>query len=279
MQIVPLIILVSSFPLGLGFIFDSPLTPLNDLPKLVEAQYGRRISVALDIGKKTEASRLPINGIIFDLTKTTPSSENEFVEMPGVHGPLPKLSGGIHGLNLVQDGTFVSMDGKTIVHAQKGCWEILWKDGSPTGTLNVGFEIDREYKRNDIALPKGKVYLSFNIWDSEGLKEAQNKKELCLTRADVILKEKDEELVKMTETGNVFAKALHYYNALSAVDKYYSSPVKKFKLVPNEDEVVPFDGNSFVSTKGTVWTQDLPRGQPTMLGSASLKSVPKEVSH
>jgi hypothetical protein len=277
MQTVPFIILISSFPLGFSFIFDSPLIPLNGLPQLVEAQYDRRISVTLDIGKKTETSRLPINGIIFDLTKTTPSSENEFVKMPGVHGPLPKLSGGIHGLNLVQDGSFVSMDGNTIVHAQKGCWEIVWKDGSPTGTLLVGFEIDREYKRNEIALPKGKIYLSFSIWTSEGLKEAQNNKERCLTRADVILKEKDEELTKMTETGNVFEKALHYYNAVSAVEKYYMEPVKKMNMVPNEDEVVPFDGNSFVSTKGTVWTQDLPRGQPTILGNASLKSVLKEV--
>jgi hypothetical protein len=277
MRIVSIIILISSFPLGFSFIFDSPLMPLNGLPQLVEAQYDRRISVALDIGKKKETSRLPINGIIFDLTKTTPSSGNEFVKMPGVNGPLPKLSGGIHGLNLVQDGSFVSMDGNTIVHAQKGCWEIVWKEGSPTGSLVVGFEIDQEYKRNEIALPKGKIYLSFSIWTREGLKEAQNNKERVLSLADVMLKEKDEELIKMTETGNVFEKVLHYYKAVSAVEKYSMEPVKKMNMVPNEDEVVPFDGNSFVSTKGTVWTQDLPRGQPTIIGNASLKSAPKEV--
>ena len=251
------------------------MVPLSGLGQLVEAQNDRRVEVGLDIGKPDDTSRLAINGIVFDLTKNVPSSEKDSVKMPGLHGLQPSLSGGLYTLSIAQDGSFVSMAGTKSVKASKGCWEIIWRDGDPAGTLICGFEIDQDYKRNDATLPKGKVYISFNAWTSEGLKKAQNKKERSSERGNAALKKKDEEIAKMADTNNLLQKALHYYNAVRAAEEYYMEPNTKMKSIPSTEEVVHFEGDLFVSTKGHVWTKNLPLGKQVILGTASMQSVSK----
>jgi len=273
---VSIVILVSLFPVGSSFIFEKTLAPLSDLGQLVEAQSDRRLSVGLDIGKPGEISRLAINGFMFDLTKRAPSFDNEFVKMPGVHGLNPSLSGGLNMLTTVQDGSFISMAGNRIVKPLKACWEIIWRDGDPSGSILCGFEVDQDYKRNDAILPKGTVYVSFNTWTSEGLKRAQEIKERSTKRANSALNKKDEELSKMAETNNVLQKAFHYYNAMSAAEDYSKEPVKRMEIVPNTNEVIHFEGDMYVSTKGQVWTQNLPTGKPVLLGRAGMKSVSKK---
>jgi len=213
----------------------------------------------------------------FNLTKRAPSFNDDFVKMPGAHGPKPSLSGGLHTLTTVQDGAFISMAGNEIVTPLKGCWEIIWRDGAPSGTILFGFEIDQDYNRNDATLPKGTIYVSFNTWTSEGLKQAQSIKERSTMRANSALQKKDKELAKMTETNNVLRKARHYYNALSAAEVYSTQPNTRMKLVPSFDEVVHFEGGMYVSTTGKVWTKKLPTGKPVVLGRAKMKSISKEV--
>ena len=271
------IILVFFFPFGSSFIFEKTVAPLSGLGQLVEAQNDRRVSVGMDIGKPGDTSRLAIKGIVFDLTKNVPSSENDFVKMPGVHGSMPSLSGGLHSLSIVQDGSFISMEGNKVVKTFKGCWEIVWRDGDPAESLLCGFEIDQDYKRNDATLPKGKIYISFSAWTSEGLKKAQNNKERSMMRANTALKRKDEELAKMAETNNLLRKALHYRNAVSATEEYYMEPNTRMKSIPSSEETVHFEGDLFVNTKGQVWTNDLPFGKHVILGTASLESAKKEV--
>lgn len=265
------------FPLGNSFIFDRPSVPLSDLGQLVDAQSDRRLSVGLDIGKPGEISRLAINGIVFDLTKRAPGFNDEFVKMPGVHGPKPSLSGGLNTLTTVQDGYFVSMAGSETVKSSKGCWEIIWKDGAPSGSILCGFEIDRDYKRNDATLPKGTVYVSFNTWSSEGLKQAQDIKQRSTKRANNAKLKKDEEIAKMIETNNVIQKVRHYYNALSATEVYMKQPTARMEVVPSSDEVIHFEGDMYVSTKGQVWTRNHPTGNPIILGTARMDSASKEL--
>jgi hypothetical protein len=271
-----LIILVFFVPTANSFIFDktSAPVPLTDLGHLVEAQTDQRLSVGLDIGKPGE-SRLAINGLVFDLTKRSPSFNDDFVKMPGVHGLKPSLSGGLNTLTTVQDGSYISMSGSEFVKPSKGSWEIIWSNGSPSGSILCGFEIDQDYKRNDAVLPKGTVYVSFNTWTSEGLKHAQGIKERSTKKANTALMKKDDELAKMKETNNVLHKAFHYYNALNAAEAYSKLPNSKMKVVPSSEEVVHFGGDMYVSTKGLVWTQKLPTGKPTIFGNAHMKSVSK----
>jgi len=265
------------FQVGNAFIRDKTASPLVDLGKLVDAQSDHRLSVGLDIGQPGDISRLAINEIVFDLTKEAPSFNDDFVKMPGVHGPRPSLSGGLNTLKVIQDGSFISMAGIETVKPLKGCWEIIWMDGARSGALLCGFETEKDYKRNDATLPKGTVYISFNTWSSEGLKQAQETKERSTKRAMSALKKKDEELAKMAETNNVLQKARHYYNALSAAEVYFMEPNARMKLIPSSDEVVHFEGDMYVSTEGKVWTQELPSGKPVVFGTAKMKSVSKEV--
>jgi hypothetical protein len=216
-----------------------------------------------------------INEIVFDLSKHAPSTHHDFVKMPGVHGTRPSLSGGLHTLTTVQDGSFISMTGKKLVKPLKGCWEIIWGNGDPSGSLLCGFEVDQDYKRNDATLPEGTVYVAFNTWTSEGLKEAQGKKERSTKRANDALKKKDEELAKMAMTNNPLQKVLHYYKAVNAAEDYYMEPNLRMKRVPSSEEVIHFEGDMYVSTKGQVWTQTLPMGKPVILGTAKMGSASK----
>jgi hypothetical protein len=195
----------------------------------------------------------------------------DHVKMPGFHGPHPKLSAGLRRLNLVEEGSFISQMGQQFVKALNGCWELVWKEDSPAGNLICGFEVLEDATRNDATLPKGRVYLSFPIWTKETLEHMQNEKERILNLANLALAEKDEELAKMQQTGNLLMKALHYRNAYAAAEKYFMQPVSRMKLVPSKDEVIPFQDDLLVTTTGTVWTKSFPNGKQKLLGAAILK--------
>ena len=104
----------------------------------------------------------------------------------------------------------------------------------------------------------------------------QLRKEKILNQAREALEEKDAELAKMSETGNWLQKALHYRNAFAAAEKFYVQPKKQYEMVPSKDEVVSFQDDLFVTTKGTVWTKSLPNGKQILLGAANLKLAPVE---
>ncbi|VEU37576.1 unnamed protein product [Pseudo-nitzschia multistriata] len=272
MRISMLLLLVVGPFCGSAFIFEKPLA---DIKKVVEAQHQERLSFGLNIGKPGDISRLPIQGIEFDLTKHTPKSTDDFVKMPGAHGPpqLRYLSGGVHTLSVVSNGSFVSMAGSEIVEVLKGCWEIIWKDGDPSGSLLCGFEVDQDYKRNDAILPKGNVYVSFNAWTSEGLEQAQQRKTRIMKLATTALEKKQEELDMMKKTSNLIQKAIHFYNAINAVEDYTLLPVKTVESIPDPDSVVHFKGDLFLSTKGMVWRRDDSNGKPTVIGNALMNST------
>jgi len=267
-------------PLGSSFNanpFDVKLRPVSDLDRLAESQGEQRISLGLDIAEPKSGSRLAVNGIEFDITNRVPMLKNDFVKMPGSHGPFPQLSGGLYALTNLGVGTFTSMKGHEVVKLSKGCWEITWRDGAPCGSLLYGFDIDQDYKRNDATLPKGTIYVSFSTWTSKGLKRAQEIKENKAQCAKKALQKRDEEVEKMATAKNVFQKAHHYFNAMSAADDAYSQPSNsRMRNVPSSDEVIQFEGDMHVSTKGKVWTQNLPYGKPITLGVAHMKSIPKE---
>lgn len=215
--------------------------------------------------------------MVLDLSTAIPEADYEHVKMPGANGPHPNLSAGIRRLDFVQDGSFISQMGTKYVKAEKGCWEMVWKEGAPAGSLLCGFETPEAYKRNDATLPKGRVYIAFPIWTKDSLHYMQGEKKRIMERATEALDLKNEELAKMQETSNFFQKALHYRNAAAAAEKYYIQPITRMKLVPSENEVIAFQDDLFVTTKGTVWTKELPNGKQILLGTASLRAeAPKE---
>jgi len=271
------LILAFLFQSGNAFIRDKSVSPLPGLDKLVEAQCDQRLSLGLNIGKPDDISRLAVNGLVFDLTKQAPTLDGDFVKMPGVHGLKSSFSGGLNTLNTVQDGSFISMAGVETVKPMKGCWEIIWREGSENGSILCGFETEKDHKRNDATLPQGTVYVSFNAWSSKGLKRAQDTKERTTKVANNALQKKHDELAKIAETTNMLQKARHYYNAMSAAEVYSKQPNARMELIPKVDEIVHFEGDMYVSTNGHVWTQNLPAGKPSVLGTAKMQLLSKEV--
>jgi hypothetical protein len=259
-------------PLVAGFMMPSPLTVKPGLSELVDSQPGQRLSINLDIGQKGDASRLAISGMVLDLIRDS-ADTIDHVAMPGKNGPHPKLSSGIRCLNLVKEGSFVSVLGTQVVKTMKGCWEMVWRKDSPAGAILCGFEIPEEYKRNDATLPKGRIYLSFPVWTKETLAYARSEKERILKRAEELLEEKNQAMEKVQETNNPLMKALHYRNAYAAAEKYVMQPVAKVKEVPEEDEVIALQENLLLTAKGLVWSKDLPRGEQVLLGTANISPV------
>jgi hypothetical protein len=258
-----------------AFLFET-FSPRPGLEKLIQDQTNQRVAVSLDIGQvdAPQAPRLAIKDMVFDLMNTSPMGEH--VKMPGFNGPHPNLSAGLRRLNLVEEGTFISQVGQQFVKALNGCWELVWRDGAPAGNLICGLELPEEVKRNEAILPKGKIYITFPVWTKETLEQMQLQKGKIMGLANEALAEKDAELAKMQATGNILQKALHYRNAYAAAEKYFIQPKKQFESVPSKDEVVAFQDDLLVTTKGTVWTKSLPNGKQVLLGAANLKLAPME---
>lgn len=269
MRFIVQLLLVS--PLVSGFM-PSPMTVKPGLSELVDSLPGRRVSINLNIGQEGDTSRLAISGMVLDLIRDS-ADAIEHVAMPGKNGPHPNLSSGIRRLNLVEEGSFVSLMGTQAVKTVKGCWEMVWRKESPAGAILCGFEIPEDYNRNDATLPKGRIYLSFPVWTKETLAEAKVHKDKILKRAEQLLQEKNLELEKVQETNNPLMKALHYRNAYAAAEKYMMQPVARMKEVPEEDEVFALQDNLLLTAKGLVWSKVLPRGEQVLLGTANISPV------
>jgi hypothetical protein len=254
-------------PVVTGFIFPEMLHKPG-LIELVESQPDQRLALSLDIGKEGDTSRIAIKGIVLDLNKD--NADYEHIEMPGTDGPHPKLSGGIRSLNIINEGYFINNMGTQMVKTMKGCWELVWKKDAPAGALLCGFEVPQEYKRNDATLPKGRMYLSFPVWTKETLAFARSEKVRIIERAEECLGERDEELAKMQATLNPLMKALYYRNAYAAVEQFYLQPLKSLEYVPDEGDVIAIQDDLFLTTKGLVWSKNLPRGEQVLLGAARL---------
>ena len=270
-------LLISAFLL-LGSTTHGFMTPSlavkPGLSNIVDAQPTQKVAINLDIGGTDAVSRLAIKGMTLDLHHVL--ADYEHVLMPGFNGPHPKLSSGIRRLDLLKCGEYVSLAGAKTVKAIKGCWEMVWKEDAPAGALICGFEISEEYKRNDAVLSPGRIYLSFPVWTKETLAYAQAEKDRILSKAAEALKEKDAMMEKFYADPNPLMKALHYRNAYAAAERYYNQPVKSMEQVPGDDEVIQLQDNLFCTTKGTIWSKALPRGDSILLGAANLKPLPQE---
>ena len=162
---------------------------------MLDAQTMTRLSINLDVGKEGEGSRFAIRNMVLDLYHDPPTNEH-VVGMPGKNGPHPKVSSGIRRLDVIDGGHFISQKGIEHIEATKSAWEVNWKKDLPAGALVCGFETPCEYNRNDAVLPKGRIYLSFPIWNEEGLAFAREQKAYVNKAAKEAQKERDEEIEK-----------------------------------------------------------------------------------
>jgi hypothetical protein len=250
------------------------MQPAPVLEEIMKSKSVEKLSISLDIGGGNDQSHLVVRDAIFDFHLGPPAEEH--VKLPGINGPHPTVSSGAHNLEIVKGGHFVSMKGAQDVKMDHSCWEINWKKEAPAGALICGFEVMEDYERNEATLPKGRIYLSFPIWDQEGIDWAREQKADVMKRAKLALKEKDEELAKCNETNNPIMKALHYRNAYAATERYTLMPVKRMQMVPDEDEVLRLPNDLYLTKKGLIWTKVLPAGSQVLLGSATIAGLANE---
>lgn len=244
------------------------------LTQIIDAQPAQRLSINLDIGGEKDESHLVIRNAVFDLSKDAPNGEH--VKMPGFNGPHPKLSSGVRRLDVVEGGHFISLQGTENIKTSKSCWEVNWKKDSPAGALVCGMEVLEDYKRNDASLTRGRIYLSFPVWNQEGLNFARDEKKAVMKTAEEALNLKNEEMSKYQETNNPIMKALHYRNAYAAAETYWNQPVKRMEIVPDENEVIELQDDLFLTTKGLIWSKLLPTGQQILLGAATIATDSEE---
>lgn len=196
--------------------------------------------------------------------------------MPGFHGPHPATSSGVGGIAILQSGHFIDMTGQvplqwtttsgTTTAVTGGSWELVWRQNAPSGSLICALDLASDAVRNQAKLPKGLVYVTFPVWNREKLTEYQAYKVKCEAASQMHLKDRDDEILKLRQTNNVLAKAMHYRNAFAALEQYSLQPHEAMAKVPtNDNELIVIDNdNVLLSTKGVVWSKAATAG-PTAL--------------
>lgn len=259
--------------LGAAHAFLSTPKPIEALVDLAKAQKGLAFDVTLSVGQnKEQPVHLP--GCQMELGGL--SDMHSKIPMPGAHGHHPKLSSGPRHLKILQDPSFISMEGQKEVHLEDSCWELIWRDGEMSGCLICALGVPQEYRRGEAVLPQGPIYLSFPVWTHESLATMQARKLDVVTRGDLLLKERDDELAKMQQTDNLFAKALHYRNAAEAVERFSLTGYHKYKSeIPESNQVLSIGRGLLMNREGIAWAPKNDGGPfskraNTIMGSARL---------
>lgn len=278
----PILLLVLLAGSSEGFIQDflSPLLPSllphPNLASLVDRQAEQMLSVSLDVGNVGNGgqSRLAVKDMILGLHSDAPDYD---VAMPGMTGQYPKLSSGGRKITTIQPGQFISMVGREVIDTLQGAWEMVWKKDAPAGTVVFGWDLPKDYVRNEARLPKGLVYVSFPIWSSEGLSEARKRKASVMEACEKKLRERDEALEKYEKETNILKKMMAFREAAAALEEYWSYPVDYMKHVPEAHEIINMRDGLVLSANGFVW-KTLPGGQSSLLGTATAAPVATDLA-
>lgn len=273
-----LFLLVSSVSLTSGFLFDmfqQPMSVKPDLLQLTDKQSEKILNVQLHVGDDEQGPRMSIADLMIELHHE--HADYEHTSLPGADGRHHKLSSGHRRLDVLGKGHYVDLKGTQHVDMHKACWEMCWRKDRPAGTLICGFELDKDYRRNDAVLPKGEVFVSFPLWTREGLKIGQEEKHKVELQLEHYLQERDEALRAFDETDNPIMKAIHIRQAFAATDKYNAVDHHTLSTIPFDHQVFPIQDDLLLTVKGLLWTRD--SEQPDshiLLGHADVALAPKK---
>jgi len=108
--------------------------------------------------------------------------------------------------------------------------------------------------KDSASLPAGRMYFSFPVFTPELLAEQQLAKAEVEEKASGFMREKMEELQKFQDEKNLIMKALHYRNAVAAVEKLDYSGVHHYQHIPSGDNVIHIHDGLMASNKGTIFS-------------------------
>ena len=179
--------------------FGKAFEPKKELQKFSAISHGTVLNVQLDIARKEDkGNRMSIRDMQLELSQdaSEKTDKPQLVRMPGANGPHPETSSGIRQATIQRMGHFIDLTGQKFVNLAQACWEMIWSDGSPAGSLVCGFHLAETATRNAASLPAGQVYLTFPVWTAETLEDYQTRKESVERAAAEHLAKRDEELQK-----------------------------------------------------------------------------------
>jgi len=213
-----------------------------------------KLECRLEIGKGREGDvglpRFVMFGMTVELSSDTPTKD--YPGLPGVNGPRPSTSGGAFAVKVTEEPYFVNLNGMQRVPFKDGCWEVVWRNDAPFGTLICGFNLPKSVSHNGAHLPDGRLYMSFPVWTEKGLAAFQSKKHELGKRVEGFQQKKLDAVVKMHESNNLFTKMKHYRDAAYAMEQMDFSGIHCYNNVPRSDEVVPLANGMLVHKKGSL---------------------------
>ena len=246
--------------------------------------------IDIDENDENDPILMGINHLIVELCSdalSSDSSSNESVKLPGAdskHQLKSKYSTGHLHLNVLQKGSFVTLDGTQYVDANRGCWEIHWMKDKPAGQLVIGFDIPKTYRRNKYnqqqsCLSKGTIYISFPIWSKHGLLYAQNEKLRVEEELQQLSDDYENAMYHLhneesEDFNNPIMKLVHMHNAHVAQEKYChhvdNTPlldcipdpagndkmIELQSMVQNNDEEDENDDSFLLSSRGMIYHQE-----------------------
>lgn len=280
LPVVAAFLAISGETQSLSIFNTNSLKPNAAFREFVKEQTGTMLNIHLDVGKKADPARknaneprMNANGLVLELHSESLVPSSNHPAMPGANGPHPKLGSGIRSLSIKEDASFIDMNGMQRIPLKNGCWEMVWRDDAPAGSLICGFDLPTEVKRNEASLPKGTLYISFPVWTKAGLVESQSYKATQLEKASKYIAEKNEHFDRCMEESNIIMKALHYRNAAVATVacQKLETDSSLIREIPSDDDVMSIGFDMMLTTKGTIWTKDshVFGGRQVFLGVAS----------
>jgi hypothetical protein len=220
---------------------------------------GTILDIRLDVADAATKGRMAAQSIILQLQSNQDkdkkaASSQQYLPMPGFNGPHPSSSGGVGGIDIIDCGHFIDLTGRVpLKWSDKASWELIWRQDAPSGSLICGLELQADAVRNHAKLPKGRLYMSFPVWTRDKLNEYQAYKVDWQAASKMHLQERDDQLLKMQQTNNLLAKALHYRNAFAAVEQYSLQPHETMARVPSNNEVIALPNDVLLANKGSLY--------------------------
>eukprot|EP00523_Entomoneis_sp_CCMP467_P018781 CAMPEP_0168812436 /NCGR_PEP_ID=MMETSP0726-20121227/4639_1 /TAXON_ID=265536 /ORGANISM="Amphiprora sp., Strain CCMP467" /LENGTH=312 /DNA_ID=CAMNT_0008864529 /DNA_START=59 /DNA_END=997 /DNA_ORIENTATION=- len=237
------------------------------------------LQLRLDLGwtnndpyTRTALPRLALQGPTLQLRPAAAAAPLPW--LPAAHDPLYQTaSTGPQTCQILHPASYVGWNGLERVPLERGCWEMIWVEGSFSGRLVCAFELPIPIHRNGVTFDAGPLHVTFHLYSPESWAAAQRFKELTQQKSAHLLREKEEELFKMQRASHWLAKAVHYQRAFAAFDKLLVLPVVSH--IPNPDEVVELNNGLLLVKQGKVWkkTNALLGPSSRTLGTAVVHSV------
>jgi len=234
------------------------------LDELAKKQDHVQLQLNLDIGQE---NTFAIRDMVLELQKFTPKEEDEYTMLPGADGWCKNVSSQRRSMKILQSGSFVNMKGQQSVEMFRPSWELLWPKETLSGSLVMGFELPRDYSRNEYSttFSNGNICLRFQVWSKSSLASAQVKRERLVHEHAQLYQQRKDELHSFNTCRNPIQKILLLRRALLASEELERASTTLKAAGPdlssdrdeeyNDNVIVKLRDDLYVTKVGSIYRQ------------------------